>query len=82
MPDEIAFTYEPQEGLYVSGIPQRDLTAADVEFLGPGMVAGAVASGLYRKATKAEKADAAEEAEKAEAAELKAAAKAAKDDTK
>ena len=53
-PDDIAFVYEPREGAFVSGVPQRDLTNGDVDALG-AIVHQAVATGLYRKAKGDEK---------------------------
>ena len=66
-PGEVAYVHVPKEGYFVSGVPQRDLTQADVDRLGPAVITEAVATGLYRMATKTETADAAKEAEKAEA---------------
>ncbi len=62
-PDEIVYVYEPAEGLFVTGVPARDLTQADVDQLGAGRVAHAVSTGLYRKASKTEKEQAAKSAE-------------------
>ena len=45
-PDDIAYTYVPQEGAFVTGIPQRDLTNADVAALGAS-AHQAAATGLY-----------------------------------
>ena len=53
-PDDIAYVYEPREGAFVVGVPQRDLTNADVEAIGAS-VHEAVATGLYRKAKGDEK---------------------------
>jgi hypothetical protein len=53
-PDEVVYIYEPREGLHVVGLPQRDLKQADVDRAGPGPLRDALASGLYRKATKTE----------------------------
>jgi Pyruvate/2-oxoacid:ferredoxin oxidoreductase gamma subunit len=66
-PDDVVYVHEPQEGAFLAGIPARDLTQADVDRLGAGRIANAVATGLYRKATKQEAEKAAKEAEKAEA---------------
>jgi len=54
-PDDIAYVYEPQEGAFYIGVPQRDLTNADVDALGP-IVIEASRTGLYRKAKGDEKA--------------------------
>lgn len=66
-PDEVVYVYEPQEGMFLTGVPQADLTQADVDRLGPAMIQEAVATRLYRKATKGERAELAEQVEKAEA---------------
>jgi hypothetical protein len=66
-PNEVVYVHEPQEGAFLAGIPARDLTQADVDRLGAAGVHHAVASGLYRKATKQEADKAAKAAEKAEA---------------
>jgi hypothetical protein len=78
-PDEVVYIYEPREGLHVVGLPQRDLKQADVDRAGPGPLRDALASGLYRKATKTESEEARKAREKEEAAQAKAAAEAAKD---
>lgn len=70
---EVVFKYKPREGLFVTGVPQRDLTQADVDTAGATLMATAVGTGLYIPAkpkpeTKAEKAA----REKAEAARLAA----------
>ena len=51
--DEVIYTHKPKPGLYLSGIPARDLTARDVARLGAARINNALASGLYQKATKA-----------------------------
>jgi hypothetical protein len=79
-PDEVVYVYEPQEGLYLAGMPQADLTQADVDRLGPAMINEAVATRLYRKSTKEERDAARKAAEQEEAAvakEAEAQAKAA-----
>ena len=63
-PEEIVYTHKPQEGRFVSGVPRRDLTQADADRLGPALVAEAVATGLYAKATKTEAAKAEKQAAK------------------
>lgn len=64
-PQEVVYLHEPKPGLYVTGIPARDLTQADVDRLGAARINHAVATGMYRKATKTETAKATKEAEKA-----------------
>jgi hypothetical protein len=70
-PDEVVYVYEPQEGLFITGMPQADLTQADVDRLGPAMIQEAVATRLYRKASKEEKEAARKVAEQEEAAAAK-----------
>lgn len=65
-PDDVLYIHEPQEGRFVTGIPARDLTRADVERIGAGRMHAAVATGLYRKASASEKQEAAKEAAKAQ----------------
>jgi hypothetical protein len=77
-PEDVLYIHEPKEGLYVVGVPARDLTREDVERIPPRRIAEAVATGIYRKATRDEKAEAAEAAEKEAAAAAKAQAKADK----
>jgi hypothetical protein len=67
-PDDVTHVYEPQEGMFVTGLPQRDLTQADIDRLRPSLVAHGMATGLYRKASKQEREAAAKDAEKAEKA--------------
>ncbi len=66
-PDEIVYVHEPAEGMFISGLPARDLTQEDIDRLRPAMVAHGVASGMYRKASKQEKTEAAKQADHAEA---------------
>jgi hypothetical protein len=54
-PDDIAYVYEPRPGEFVTGVPQRDLTHADVAALGP-LAIEAARTGIYRKAKADEKA--------------------------
>lgn len=61
-PEDVLYVHVPQEGRYVTGVPARDLTRADVDRLGAGRIANAVATGLYRTASKAEKDEAAKDA--------------------
>jgi hypothetical protein len=63
---EVVYVHKPQEGRFVVGVPQRYLTQADVDRLGPALVGEAVATGLYQKATKTEAAKAEQQAAKAE----------------
>jgi hypothetical protein len=77
-PEDVLYIHEPKEGLYVVGVPARDLTREDVERIPPRRIAEAVATGINRKATRDEKAEAAEAAEKEAAAAAKAQAKADK----
>lgn len=46
-PEEILLTYKPREGEFLYGVPQRDLSRADVANLMPFDRVGAEASGLY-----------------------------------
>jgi hypothetical protein len=78
-PDEIVYIHEPREGAFIQGLPQRDLTQADVDRASSLALRDGLASGLYRKATKTETDEARKQREKDEAAEAKAAAEAAKD---
>jgi hypothetical protein len=75
-PDDVLYIHDPQEGYFVVGVPARDLTRADVERMPVRRLQEALATGIYRKATRDEKADAAErtekEADKAEKAQAKA----------
>lgn len=71
-PEDVIYTYEEQEGAYLAGLPQRDLTQADVDWAGPALINEALGTGLYRKATRDEREQAAKDAEKAQAAEAKA----------
>ena len=80
-PDDVLYIHEPQEGRYVVGVPARDLTRADVDRMPPRRIAEAVATGIYRKASRDEKAEAAEKAEKEAAKAAKAEAKAADEQT-
>jgi predicted secreted protein len=77
-PDDVLYVHEPREGFYVVGIPARDLTREDVERIPHRRIVEAVATGLYRKATRDEKAEAAEAAEKEAAKAAKEQAKAEK----
>lgn len=63
-PDDVRYVHEPKPGLFVTGVPARDLTQADVDRLGAARVHAAVATGLYRKAKKAEQTEAAMDADK------------------
>jgi hypothetical protein len=74
-PEDVLYIHEPQAGLFVVGVPARDLTRADVGRMPPRRLNEALATGLYRKASRDEKAELAEQAEKE-------AAKAAKDQAK
>lgn len=47
---EIVVTYIPREGHFVIGVPQRDLTKADVDSAGPTLMSNAYATGLYAPA--------------------------------
>lgn len=66
-PDDVLYTHEPREGLYVVGVPARDLTRADAERMSPRRLQEALATGLYRKAEREET-----EAEKTAKASAKA----------
>jgi hypothetical protein len=65
-PTDVVYVHHPQEGRFVVGVPARDLTQADVDRLGPIAVSEALATGLYRKATKTEAAKAEQQTAKAE----------------
>jgi hypothetical protein len=77
-PEDVLYVHEPQEGYFVVGVPASDLTREDVERMPVRRLQEALATGLYRKATRDEKAEAAEAAEKEAAAAAKAQAKADK----
>lgn len=62
-PKDVVYTHVPKADHFVSGVPQRDLTQADVDRLGPVAISEALATGLYRKATKAEAAKADDKAQ-------------------
>lgn len=47
-PDDAVYVHTPKEGLFVTGIPARDLTQRDVDRLGEARIAKAVATGLYK----------------------------------
>ena len=53
MSEPILYQYKPREGAFITGVPQRDLTAKDVAHAGPAAMREAVTSGLYEKAKKA-----------------------------
>lgn len=61
-PDDVLYTHTPRDGEYVVGVPARDLTRADVDRMPGRRLQEALATGLYRKASKDEKAKAAEAA--------------------
>jgi hypothetical protein len=67
-PEDVLYVHEPRSGEYVVGVPARDLTRADVDRMPPRRLHEAVATGLYRKASRDEKAEAAKEQAKAEKA--------------
>lgn len=67
-PEDVVYVHDPQPGRFVSGVPARDLTQADVDRLGVARITNAVATGLYRKATKKEVDQAEKETAKAAAA--------------
>jgi hypothetical protein len=56
----VLYIHEPQAGLFVVGVPARDLTRADVDRMPVRRLHEAVATGLYRKAKKSEAATTAE----------------------
>jgi Pyruvate/2-oxoacid:ferredoxin oxidoreductase gamma subunit len=76
--DDVLYVHEPKEGFYVVGIPARDLTREDVERIPHRRIVEAVATGIYRKATRDEKTEAEKEAEKQRKREQRAAAAAAR----
>jgi hypothetical protein len=47
MEDQIVYRYVPRDGLFIIGVPQQDLTLADVMHIGPDLLARATATGLY-----------------------------------
>jgi hypothetical protein len=61
-PEDVLYIHEPQAGLFVVGVPARDLTRADVDRMPPRRLNEALATGLYRKAKKSETATTAEKA--------------------
>jgi Pyruvate/2-oxoacid:ferredoxin oxidoreductase gamma subunit len=77
-PDDVLYIHEPQAGLFVVGVPARDLTRADVDRMSPRRLNEALATGLYRKASRDEKTEAEKEAEKQRKREQRAAATAAR----
>ncbi len=72
---KIVYTYHPREGEFVTGVPARDLTQADVDRAGSDFMRIAEGSGIYRpvketaaQRTAREKREAAIEAERLAAA--------------
>ena len=65
-PSEVAYVHVPKVGHFLAGVPQRDLTQADVDRLGPVVIGEALATGLYQKATKQDAARADKQAAKAD----------------
>lgn len=51
-PDDVMYVHTPKPGHFVAGIPARDLTQADVHRLGEARIHAAVATGIYKKASK------------------------------
>lgn len=47
---KIVYTYHPREGEFVTGVPARDLTQADVDRAGSDFMRIAEGSGMYRPA--------------------------------
>lgn len=47
MSEPIAYRYKPREGEFITGLPRRDLTAADIASVAPWDLRNGVASGLY-----------------------------------
>lgn len=47
MSEPVVYRYQPREGAFITGLPQRDLTALDVSCVSPDALRNGVASGLY-----------------------------------
>ena len=47
MSEPIQYRYKPREGEFITGLPRRDLTAADVASVAPWDLRNGEASGLY-----------------------------------
>ncbi|MCA9860570.1 MAG: hypothetical protein KC438_12650 [Thermomicrobiales bacterium] len=47
MSEPIVYRYQPREGAFITGLPQRDLTATDVGCVSPDALRNGVVSGLY-----------------------------------
>lgn len=54
MSEPILYRYKPREGEFITGLPKRDLTAADVACVAPWDLRNGVASGLYEPVAETE----------------------------
>lgn len=50
MSEPILYRYKPRDGAFITGLPQRDLTATDLAFIAPLDLRMGVESGLYETA--------------------------------
>lgn len=50
MSEPILYRYKPRDGAFITGLPQRDLTATDLAFISPLDLRMGVESGLYEAA--------------------------------
>ena len=54
---KIVYTYHPREGEFVTGVPARDLTQADVDRAGSDFMRIAEGSGMYQPVKPAKPSD-------------------------